>query len=346
MSGDDVPEGAVLGDLGEAGVLQAILPSAPRSRAVVLGPGDDAALVAAPDGQVVATTDLLVEGRDFRRDWGSGADVGWKAAAQNLADVAAMGAHPSALLMGLAAPPDLPVAWARELMEGLAACCEPWGVGLAGGDLSAAHEVVVAVTALGDLRGAAPVRRDGARPGDVVALAGVLGHSGAGLALLTEGLEESDLAHAGYPARALAAPRRPAPPLSAGPAAALAGAHALMDVSDGLLRDAGRIAAASGVVVDLDESALDVEHPLLMAVGTLLDEGVEPRERCLRWVLTGGEDHGLLATFAPGAALPEGFRAIGTVREVGSVLGTTKGPTVLMDGRPLAAFGGGFDHFS
>ncbi len=334
-----VPDDAVLGDLGEAGVLRAILPPAPRSRAVVLGPGDDAALVAAPDGVVVATTDVLVEGQDFRQDWSSAADVGWKAAAQNLADVAAMGAVPTALLVGLAAPPSLPLSWARELVRGLAACCDPWGVGLAGGDLSAAEQVVVAVTALGDLRGAPAVRRDGARPGDVVALAGVLGHSGAGLGLLTEGLAGSDAAAADLPARALAAHRRPTPPLGAGPAAARAGAHALMDVSDGLLRDAGRLAEASGVVLDLDESALGVDDPLLVAVATVLDEGVPPKERCLRWVLTGGEDHGMLATFAPGATMPEGFRAIGRVCD------SAEGPTVLLDGRPLTAVGGGFDHF-
>ncbi len=340
MSAHGTAEDAVLGDLGEAGVLEAILPSAPRSRAVTLGPGDDAALVAAPDGRVVATTDVLVEGQDFRRDWSSGADVGWKAAAQNLADVAAMGAFPTALLVGLAAPPALPVAWARDLVEGLTACCEPWDVGLAGGDLSAADQVVVSVTALGDLRGGEPVLRGGARPGDVLALAGVLGHSGAGLALLAEGLAGSEAVADGLLAAALVAHRRPAPPLGAGPAARVAGAHALMDVSDGLLRDAGRIAAASGVVLDLDESALDVDHPLLVAVARVLDEGVEPRERCLRWILVGGEDHGLLAAFAPGTAVPEGFRVIGTVRDA------DEGPSVLVDGRPLTAFGGGFDHFS
>jgi thiamine-monophosphate kinase len=173
------------------------------------------------------------------------------------------------------------------------------------------------VTALGDLGGRAPVLRSGARSGDVVALAGRLGWSACGLAVLRRGFSS--------PVAAVAAHRRPTPPYAAGPAAAVAGARAMCDVSDGLLADAGHIAADSGVILDLDRGALaraclEPKGPLQQVAAAL---GVDP----LSWVLTGGEDHALLATFPPRGALPEGWTAIGTVRAVGR-----KKPAVLVDG--------------
>ncbi|MBX9244444.1 thiamine-phosphate kinase, partial [Actinotalea ferrariae] len=169
-----------VGDLGEDGLLARIFPLLPRGSGTLLGPGDDAAVVAAPDGRVVVSTDVLVEHRHFRRDWSTGEDVGRRAAVQNLADVAAMGARPSALVVGLVVPADLEVAWVLGLARGLAAACGP-DVGVVGGDLSGGSEVVVAVTVHGDLEGRAPVLRGGARPGDVLAHAGVRGRSAAGL---------------------------------------------------------------------------------------------------------------------------------------------------------------------
>jgi thiamine-monophosphate kinase len=136
---------------------------------------------------VVATTDLLVEGRHFRRDWSGPVDVGVKAAAQNLADVAAMGAAPTALLVGLATPGDVAADWALDLMRGLALECERGGAAIAGGDVTSADTIMLGITALGDLGGREPVTRAGARPGDLVAVAGTLGHSAAGLALLAAG---------------------------------------------------------------------------------------------------------------------------------------------------------------
>ena len=150
----------------------------PNPRALV-GIGDDAAVLAVPDGRVVATTDFLIEGRHFRRDWAGPGDVGHKAAARSLADLAAMGAEPSALLVALAAPPGLPVSWARELAEGLAAECARAGASVIGGDTARADCVILAVTGLGDLAGRQPVLRSGAAPGDLVAVAGPLGHAAA-----------------------------------------------------------------------------------------------------------------------------------------------------------------------
>ncbi|MGH3234983.1 MAG: thiamine-phosphate kinase, partial [Streptosporangiaceae bacterium] len=168
-------ESETLAGLGEFGLITALsawLPPGPRT---LVGIGDDAAVLAVPDGRVVATTDFLLEGRHFRRDWSGAADVGHKAAARSLADLAAMGAEPSALLVALAAPADLPVSWARELAEGLAAECARAGASVIGGDTARAASVILAVTGLGDLAGRDPVRRSGAAPGDLVAVAGPLG---------------------------------------------------------------------------------------------------------------------------------------------------------------------------
>ena len=295
-----------ISDLGEFGLIEAIAAALPRSDRTVVGIGDDAAVLTAPDARVVATTDLWVEGRHFRRDWSSATDIGAKAAAQNLADVAAMGAVPVALLVGFAAPGDLTVAWARELVAGIAAECSRAGATVVGGDVSSAESVVLAITALGDLAGRDPVTRAGARPGDVLAYAGVLGESAAGLALLEAGLTR--------PAPLIAAHRRPAPPYHAGPEAAGLGATAMIDVSDGLLADAGHLARASGVQIDIGTDRFP-GNPALTAAATALG-----RPGPLDWVLTGGEDHALAGTFPAGRELPANWTVIGQVREGQGVL--------------------------
>ena len=181
------PAPGTVGALGEFGLIQAVAARLPQGRGVLLGPGDDAAIVASPDGRTVVTVDLLVEGRHFRRDWSSAADVGHKAAAQNLADVAAMGARPHSLVVGLGVPAELPVDWVLELADGLQAECATVGASVVGGDLVRSDAVTIAVTALGDLGGRDPVTRSGARPGDVVALVGRLGWAAGGTAVLTRG---------------------------------------------------------------------------------------------------------------------------------------------------------------
>ena len=295
---------------------------------VLLGPGDDAAVVRAGDGRAVATTDLLVEGRHFRRDWSTAHDVGRKAAAQSLADVVAMGARPTALLVGLGAPGDLPTSWATDLADGLAEECALVGATVVGGDLVRSENIVVSVTALGDLEGREPVLRSGARPGDVVCLAGRLGWAAAGLAVLGRGFRSP---------RVLAdAHRVPAPPYAAGRAAALAGATSMLDVSDGLVQDAGHLATASRVVLALDTARLVIDGPVAEAAAAF---SADP----LVWVLTGGDDHALLATFPAGVALPDGFVAIGEVLEP-SLAATTSGPGVLVDGAPHVG-PAGHDHF-
>jgi thiamine-monophosphate kinase len=289
-----------IADLGEFGLIAALAAGLPRGERTIVGIGDDAAVLTTPDGRVVATTDLLLEGLHFRLDWSDPADIGVKAAAQNLADVAAMGAVPVALLVGFAAPGDLPLAWAQELVSGIAEECARVGATVVGGDTSRAQSVVLAVTALGDLAGRDPVTRAGARPGDVLAIAGVLGDSAAGLALLEAGLPG--------PEPLIAAHRRPHPPYSAGPEAARLGATSMIDVSDGLLADLGHIAQASGVLIDVDPALLPAGGDLAAAAAALGRPGP------LDWILTGGEDHALAATFPPGISLPDGWIVAGEVR--------------------------------
>jgi thiamine-monophosphate kinase len=320
------PEDSTLGQIGEFGLIDRVARRAEQGPAVLLGPGDDAALIAAADGRVVASTDLLVEGRHFRRDWSSAYQIGRKAAAQNLADIAAMGAVGTALLVGLAAPADLPLSWARDLAAGLADEAAQVGASVAGGDTVRADSLMLAVTALGDLQGRAPVRRDGARPGDVVAVAGELGWSACGFELLRRDLDGPKLA--------LARHRSPQPPYPQGPAAARAGASAMLDVSDGLLADLGHIAEESGVALDLRPEAFPIDRRLRETAAQL---DLDP----LGWVLTGGEDHALAATFPPDAAPPTGWTVVGRVR------------ARRQEGDPLVTVGGrawagrpGWDHFS
>src|SRR3990170_2248644 len=177
-----------LGGIGESATLARIFPRLPAAAAQLLGPGDDAAVVAAPDGRFVVTTDMLIHGPDFRLAWSTPRDLGWKAAASNLSDVAAMGAVPTALVVAIAAPADSPVALLEGIADGFREACAALspGCGVVGGDLSVSGTLTIAVTAFGDLEGRSPVLRAGARAGDVLAVSGDLGRAALGLRLLFE----------------------------------------------------------------------------------------------------------------------------------------------------------------
>jgi thiamine-monophosphate kinase len=314
-----------LGSTGEFGFIESVTKGLPQGQDVLVGPGDDAAVVAVPDGRMVITVDLLVEGRHFRLDWSSAYDVGRKAAAQNLADIAAMGARPTSMVVGFGAPADLPLEWAAELSSGLVDESEPLGVSIVGGDTVQSDKIVISVTAFGSLDGRAPVLRSGARPGDEVALIGRLGWAEAGYAVLTRGFRS--------PRSVVEAHRRPQPPYAEGPRAAIAGASSMCDVSDGLLADLGHIAAASEVAIDIRARALALPEPLqAVAAATGRD--------ALSFVLTGGDDNALVGTFEP-ADVPEGWTVIGSVAE-----GNESRPagTVTVDGR-LYSGDGGHAHF-
>lgn len=280
-------------------------------------------MIAVPDGRVVATTDLMVDGRHFRRDWSTSYDVGRKAAASNLADVVAMGARPTALLVGLATPADLALDWVDGLADGLRDECALLGASVAGGDVVRSDTLTIAVTALGDLEGRAPVTRAGAGPGDHVVLVGWPGRAAAGLALLGAGLLDHPLVEAH---------RRPKPDYVAALALARHGvATAMIDVSDGLLADLGHIAVASGVRIDLTAANLPLD-PAVVAAGELL--GVDPFD----WLAAGGDDHCFAAT-VPGDANPD-------VAWIGEVVALPPGEAaaVVFTDRAGPAVGG-YEHF-
>lgn len=310
---------ATLGEAGEFGLISELVKVFEGDEHVLVGPGDDAAVLRIKHGHVVVSTDLMVEGRHFRRDWASAEDVGHRAAAQNLSDINAMGGSARHLTIGLAAPADLPVAWALDLARGFAAECASVGATVVGGDITRADEVVIAVTVLGQCF-QAPVLRSGAQPGDVLALTGRQGWAAGGLAVLGRGFRS--------PRALVEAYRRPEPPYAAGRAAAEAGATSLIDVSDGLVAEAGHLADASGVAIDVRRDAFEVPEPL-RAVGAAL--GADPFE----FILGGGDDHSLLATFPDVASVPDGWQVVGAVRE---------GEGVTVDGAEYAG-PAGWTHF-
>ena len=314
----DLPGNASLSDAGEFPLIESLTALFPQGEHVLVGPGDDAAVLRIRNGHVVVSTDVLVEGRHFRRDWASAADIGHRAAAANLSDVNAMGGRAHSLTIGLAAPRDLPAQWAIEFAEGFAEECALVGASVVGGDLASADQIVIAVTVLGACT-TSPVLRSGAEPGDVLALCGRQGWAAAGLTVLGRGFRSPRVLVEAY--------RRPEPPYDAGPVAAEAGATAMIDVSDGLLADAGHVAEASGVAIDVRRDAFEVPEPLQAVAAAT---GADP----LQFLLGGGDDHALLATF-PEGSLPDGWQVIGSV---------TEGSGVTVDGAPYDG-PAGWTHF-
>ncbi|MBF1651774.1 MAG: thiamine-monophosphate kinase [Rothia mucilaginosa] len=441
-----------LSKLGESRVLRAFMPiinahneqvaAAARQAGHIepldVGPGDDCAVLAAPapSQRTVVTTDTLVEDQDFMNLWpggiarvgdagefileparSSGYDVGRKAATQNLADVAAMGARPASLFISLSLPGSTPYGWidgfAHGIVDGINACGATECV-IGGGDIGDSTEMSVTVTALGYTDRA--VLRSGARPGDTIALAGRTAWSDAGLRLLLnplslpatallraiaagqeveaalgvvaqawaqkqseksgedsaalpEGLIElvrtltsEDAAHMiAVCERAVDSQHHPVSPVPAGEVARQHKASSMLDLSDGLVKDAGRVAAASGVQMRLDRAAVDAfAEPLLplarllLAIGERNEAGESPASLARTFVLVGGEDHGLLATF-PGE-VPEEFVPLGTCvadapeRGLSAELygaerrhNAVTGAAVVMDGRSLD--GMGWEHY-
>jgi thiamine-monophosphate kinase len=288
-----------LAGLGEFAVIDRLVSGRDQPPTVALGPGDDAAVVLAGDGRTVVSTDMLVEGRHFRLDWSTPHDVGRKAIAQNAADIEAMGARATAFVVAFAAPGDTPAAQVLELADGMWHEARLLGAGIAGGDLVSAPQWVISVTALGDLDGREPVRRCGAGPGDTLAVIGELGRSAAGYALWHNSIRGFDELRRRHLV--------PQPPYGQGRVAADAGATAMTDVSDGLLADLGHVAKASGVGIDVSTAALAADRDAV--AGAAGAAGVDT----WAWVLSGGEDHALVAAF-PGAP-PDGWRVIGRVLE-------------------------------
>ncbi|MFV0635048.1 thiamine-phosphate kinase [Demequina sp.] len=314
---------STIGDMDEDALIALFAPRLPQTDAAILGPGDDAAVIAV-DGDLVVSADVLVENRHFRSEWSTGADVGFRAAMQNLADIDAMGAVATSLEVTLCAPASTPVEWVLGMADGLREACEPHGVGVVGGDLSGASEIVLAVTVMGETHGTEPITRADAQVGDVIAVSGALGASRAGYEQLSRKVSVDQ--------EAVDLFVRPRPRIGAGLEGALHGATAMMDLSDGLARDGARMARASGVRLEVDRAAVPVhEAAVRTAHGLGLDD-----QQALAWAIAGGEDHHMLATFPRASAVPESWHLIGEVVD---------GPVgLVIDGE--APTERGWDHFS
>jgi thiamine-monophosphate kinase len=319
----NVSRDTTLAEVGEFPLIAAITEGLTLPSDVQVGPGDDAAVLAVKDA-VAASVDMLVEGVDFRRDWSEARDVGRKAVAVSVADIEAIGARATGLLVGFSAPADLTLGWVLDFADGLRQESRAAGVNLLGGDVTKARDITIAVTAMGSLDGRKPVLRSGARPGDVVAVHGRLGWAAAGLAVLGRGFRS--------PRVLVEAQRVPQVSYGAGAIAARAGATSMIDISDGLLADLGHVAQASGVVIDVSRDAFEVAEPLQAVAAAT---GSDP----YHFVFTGGEDHALAATFPTADSVPEGWSLIGRVDAADhDQIG------VLVDGAEWEE-PAGFDHF-
>jgi thiamine-monophosphate kinase len=345
VSGEDPdPPGAstaTLAELGERGLISRLrqrLP--PPGPDVLVGIGDDAAAVSCGPGTLLLTTDTLLEGVHFRRSTTTLRDIGAKAIAVNVSDIAAMGGEPRYALLALALPPDLAVAEVDELFAGVLDMARQHGVTLVGGDTCAGPAgVVLSVTLVGHVDGA-PLRRSGARPGDTILVTGTLGASAAGLAVLDRG-------PGALPppvVEAVVRPHRvPTPRVPESRVIHASGwATAMIDLSDGLVTDLGHIAAESRVGARVDVDALPVSEATRAVARAL---GVDP----LGWALSGGEDYELLFTAAPDHAVDLARRVTertGTpVHRIGEVRPRDEGVRFIdRAGRPRAVQPG-FDHF-
>ncbi|HET9250365.1 MAG TPA: thiamine-phosphate kinase [Actinomycetota bacterium] len=258
-------------------VRRVLSPSDPR---VVVGPGDDAAVVTSGSGEQVLTTDALVEGVHFRRELTTPRDLGYKAVAVNVSDLAAMAASPRFALCALTLTDGIEAAWVVELAGGMRECCDEFALSLVGGNLARGRDVTIVVTATGEVVPGRAVRRDGARPGHRVAVTGSLGGAAAGRRVASQRSWTDDERDA------LRRWMRPTPRVGEAAILAANGVAAMIDVSDGLTIDLARLCDASGTGVRLHRDRVPV-HP------------VATRDEALG----GGEDYELLAALPDGAAV-------------------------------------------
>lgn len=309
-------DGVTVSDVGEDALIQRILDRLPPAPAGELWSGDDAAILRLSRESVV-TTDCLVEGVDFRFDHFTGADAAWKAVAANVSDVAAMGCRPSHAVVTVGIPSHAPLALFDSMLDGLQEAAGAFGVDLVGGDISEARDVFLSITMIGS--GTRPVLRGGAKPGEVLCVTGALGGAAGGLLVLDRGLRDPELAPL------VRRQVRPQPDAARGEALAAAGATSMIDVSDGLAVDLGRLLDAAGVGCVVDASAVPLD-PALPA----LQERV-PEAMPLDLAVLGGEDFELLFTIP--SDLAEGL----TEADVGavSVLGEISTGDRSIAGRPL-----------
>lgn len=286
---------------GELEVIRRIAARVGTRGGVATGIGDDAAVL--DDGTVLAL-DMVVDGVHVRRSTHSPADIGHTALAVNLSDVAAMGAIPVAALVGLGVPPDLSVDDVDAMYAAMEALAARHDMSVVGGDVSMSPVLTLSVAIVGRMpAGVPPVLRSGGKAGDHLVVSGPLGASAAGLALLRDPVLATGIAEAG--ALELAH-RRPEPRVYDGQHLAEAGATAMLDISDGLLLDADRLARASGLRAEVNLSSVPLA-PGVVRVATAT--GQDPA----LFAATGGEDYHLLAAMPPATGMEPHLTVVGVL---------------------------------
>jgi len=262
---------------------------------LIVGIGDDGAVIKANPQNLVATTDMAVEGIHFKREWSSLHDIGAKLTAANLADIYAMGGTPKYLLVSAGLTKDFGIPEIEELANGIKSEADLVGVSVIGGDLSSAEKLVISITALGEVE--KPITRSGAKVGDVVIISGLSGKSAAGLHQLQNGISDSPF---------IRAHRKP--DVNYKLATNFRSVSAMCDVSDGLLSELNHIASASKVGIEIDVELVKV-IPGFEALAEIA--GSDIWQLVWQWILTGGEDHIFVATTS--AQIPVGAYQIGKV---------------------------------
>lgn len=301
--------GPTVFELGEIEALKKAVAVFRGVPSTLVGSGDDAAVISIPSEKFVVTTDTLVQDHDFKLEFSSGFDLGYKAVASNLSDVVAMGARPVALTVAMVITKETKQSWLEHFAKGLQSALDELAptAEIVGGDLAAGNEIVIAIAAHGELVGE-PLLRSGALVGDQLAVCGTLGKAAAGLDLLLN--PDATLAKS-YP-ELVDVQLRPKPPLHYA-LQAVGIAHSMMDISDSLALDASRLAKASNVSLRIDSGALLGYQAVLEQAAQSISSRDGTGVRELDWVLFGGEDHSFLATFPKDQKLPIGFKRIGEV---------------------------------
>lgn len=319
-----------ISEIGEFGLIERIRRVLPTSPAVVVGIGDDCAVLRIFDRLMVVSCDMSVDGVHFRFDRADPSQIGWKAAASALSDIAAMGATPMFALVTLCAPKDLDVTTVEALYHGISAVMTQSGAVVVGGDTVKTDRLALDITVIGAVHGQRYLKRQGARPGDWLAVTGTVGLAAAGLHAQETGAIAPELFAAHY---------RPTPRIAEGQwLSANESVHAAIDISDGLLQDAGHLAAASGLAVDILTNRLVVD---IKIEDYCHIHGLEPYPFLLR----GGEDYELALAIDKRDALAVqeefGQRFRTPLHLIGQF--TEDGEGVRVNGTPIND--GGFQHY-
>jgi thiamine-monophosphate kinase len=324
-------DGQKIIEIGETEALRRALSVFKPVATTLIGPGDDAAVISVSDSRVVITTDTMVQDHDFRLEWSSGFDIGYKAVTSNVADLVAMGAAPRALTVALVVTKETPQAWLEDFASGLQSACDRHApeCQIVGGDLASGEQIVIAIAAHGDLESRQPILRSTAEVGDLIVIAGTLGKAACGLALLSS---NDETLSASYP-ELVSIQLRPVPDFALGLELA-AVASSMLDVSDGLSLDAGRLASSSNVSMNIKKELLEGYAAILEQAAQSINsrDSEAPPVSEWDWILHGGEDHCFLATVSPTAALPRGTKVIGEVIAKGD-------SDVYLSGQPLSPKG-------